>query len=59
MYIYIYIYVYIHTYMYKYSYPEIGHPEFCQPIEQRNLDPSNKNVALGQGVKITVGMFCV
>ena len=35
----------------KINYPEIGYPEFCQPIEQGNRDP---NKALGQSIKITV-----
>ena len=43
----------------KINYPEIGYPEFCQLIEQNNIDP---NKALGQGIKITVAIqfeFCV
>ena len=37
----------------KINYPEIGYPEFCQLIEQENLDP---NKALGQSIKITVAL---
>ena len=39
------------VYGWEIYYPEIGYPEFCQLIEQKNLDP---NKALGQGMKITV-----
>ena len=42
----------------KISCPEAGYPEFCQPIEQYNIDP---NKALGQSIKITVALqfvFC-
>ena len=34
----------------KIKYPEIGYPEFCQLIEQENLDP---NKARGPSINVT------